>query len=248
MKALIIDDEKKARSLLSALVNEYCPDIEFLDEAEDLLSGIEKIKTQKPDLVFLDIEMPTHSGIEILDLYKGEVFFNIIFTTAYSEYALKAFEMNAIDYLLKPIRPSLLKEAVQKAYVKVKNENFNTQLNELKSSFNNNKFAKIGLPVSNGILFVKIEDIILMEADGMYTKISTSKNETHLVSKPLKHFVDILTDQKEFYRPHRSFLINMNYIKQYVREDGNYIIMENDANVSISKDKKDAFFQLISSL
>jgi len=248
MKAIIIDDERKARSLLSTLVKEYCTEITFLAEAEDLLSGIKKIRENDIDLVFLDIEMPEHSGLEIFDLYKGEINFNIVFTTAYNEYALKAFEMNAIDYLLKPIRPSLLKEAVKKVSRKLESQNIVNQISELRTCLKTTKFSKIGLPVSDGILFVKLENIIMLEADGMYTKVNTNDNKTILVSKPLKYFVELLNNTYCFYRPHRSHLINLDFVKQYIRKDGNYIIMENGTSVTVSREKKDEFFEIISKL
>lgn len=249
MKALIIDDEKKARQVLRVLTEENCPKITQIFEAEDLLSGVELIKKEAPSIVFLDIEMPEHSGLEILNFIEKEVHnFEIIFTTAYSEYAIQAFQLSAIDYLLKPVRPSQVKEAVDKAITFLGNTQINQRLIELKESLQDSDFKKIGLPVADGIKFVNFHEIIILEADGMYTNVSTSKGETILVSKPLKFFVNSLQNIKTFYRPHRSYLINLSYIKEYVKKEGGYIVMENNKTVSISNDKKEEFLTIVQNI
>jgi two-component system LytT family response regulator len=249
MKALIIDDEKKARHVLRILIEENCPKITQVLEAEDLLSGVELIKKEQPGIVFLDIEMPEYSGLEILNFIEKDVHnFEIIFTTAYSEYAIQAFQLSAIDYLLKPVRPSQVKDAVDKAISFLGNTQINQRLAELKTSLQESNFKKIGLPNADGIKFVNFQDIIMLEADGMYTNVSTIKDGTILVSKPLKFFVETLQKMNTFYRPHRSHLINLSYIKEYVKKDGGYIVMENDKTVSISKDKKEEFLAIVQNI
>lgn len=249
MKALIIDDEKKARQVLQILVEENCPKITTILQADNLMSGVELIKQEAPNIVFLDIEMPEHSGLEILNFIEKEVHnFEIIFTTAYSEYAIQAFQLSAIDYLLKPVRPSQVKDAVDKAIKFLGNSQINKRLTELKSSLEDANFKKIGLPNSNGIKFVNFTDIIMLEADGMYTNVTTQSEGDILVSKPLKFFVDILLNIKMFYRPHRSFLINLAFIKEYIKKDGGYIVMENDKTVSISNDKKEEFLSIVQNI
>ncbi len=249
MKALIIDDEKKARQVLNILVTENCLKVTQIFEADNLISGVELIKKEQPSIVFLDIEMPEHSGLEVLNFIEKEVHnFEIIFTTAYSEYAIQAFQLSAIDYLLKPVRPTQVKEAVEKAIGLLKNSQINTRLAELKASLQENNFKKIGLPNADGIKFVNFIDIVTLEADGMYTKVSTINEGSILVSKPLKFFVEILQKIKTFYRPHRSHLINLSYIKEYIKKDGGYILMENDKTVSISKDKKEEFLTIVQNI
>jgi two-component system LytT family response regulator len=249
MKAIIIDDETKARNLLRILIEENCPKITQILEAEDLLSGVELIKKEEPSIVFLDIEMPEHSGLEILNFIDKNVLnFEIIFTTAYSEYAIQAFQLSAIDYLLKPIRPSQVKDAVDKAFQFLGHSQINVRLEELKKSLSSSNFSKIGLPFSDGIKFVNFNDIIMLEADGMYTKISTTTQSELLISKPLKHFTELLQNQNIFYRPHRSFLINLSYIKEYIKKDGGYIVMDNNKCVSVSKDKKDEFLTIVNNI
>ncbi len=249
MTALIIDDEKKARNVLQILIEENCPKIDKIIEAENLLDGVNLIKSETPNIVFLDIEMPEYSGLEILDFIEKEVFnFEIIFTTAYSEYAIQAFQLSAIDYLLKPIKTDQLKQAVDKALKFIGKSQTNLKLEELKSVFINNNFDKIALPVSEGITFLEFDEIIMLKADGMYTKISTRSEGELLISKPLKHFVGLLQNRPQFYKPHRSFLINLKYIKSYIKRDGGYILMDNDESVSISKEKREEFLGIVSQL
>lgn len=248
MKAIIIDDEPKARRLLTVIVEESCPKITSIVEAENLLDGIQLIKETRPQIVFLDIEMPEHSGLEILDfLDRDELNFEIVFTTAYSDYAIQAFELSAVDYILKPIRPQKVIEAVNKVIDTLGKTSVNVKLEELKAALASANFKKIALPVADGITFVAFDDIITLVADGMYTKITTTKEE-YLISKPLRHFADLLEKIPTFYRPHRSYLINLAFIKQYVKSDGGYILMDNDTTVSISKEKRDEFLTLVSGI
>ena len=249
MKALRIDDERKARNVLKILVEENCPKITEIFLAEDLKSGVEMIKEQLPNIVFLDIEMPEYSGLEILNFIEKEVYnFEIIFTTAYNEYAIQAFELSAIDYLLKPVRVSQVKAALEKAIKFLGASKIDKRLEELKKSFSDNNFSKIGLPVADGIKFIDFKDIIMLEADGMYTKINTINNEELLISKPLKYFADLLSKQTIFYKPHRSHLINLSFIKEYVKKDGGYIIMDNNKTVSLSKEKRAEFITIVSNM
>jgi len=250
MKAIIIDDEKKARNLLRILVEENCPKITTIYEAENLLDGVDIIKKEEPSIVFLDIEMPQHSGLEILNFIEKDVTnFEIIFTTAYSEYAIQAFQLSAIDYLLKPVRPNQVKEAVAKAVAIMGKSAINEKLEALKDCFAKKTFQKIALPLgSSSIKFMNFHDIIVMQADGMYTQVHTVTGEMLLITKPLKHFVELLENQATFYRPHRSYLINLSFIKEYIKTDGGYILMDNDLSVSISREKKEEFLTLVTSL
>ena len=247
MKAIIIDDERKARNVLRILVNENCQEITEIIEAKNLVEGVEFIKKEKPNIVFLDIEMPGHSGLEILDFFETDIIdFEIIFTTAYNEYAIEAFHLSAIDYLLKPIRPTQLTEAVKKAIQKIGKSQISLRIDELNKSLKSSNFTKIGLPFAEGITFVNFDDIILLKADGSYTKVFMLSEE-FLVSKPLKYFIEIIKSNL-FYQPHRSFFINLKFIKAYIKKDGGYILMDNGKSVSISNDKKKEFLDIIQSI
>lgn len=249
MKVIIIDDESKARNLLRTILEENCPSIEVCFEAKDLITGVEIIKSESPAIVFLDIEMPEYSGLDILEFFSpSEINFEIIFTTAYNKYALQAFKLSAVDYLLKPMRPRQVIEAFNKASGMQRKSLINDKLEELKKSLEHGSFSKIALPVNDGIKFVNFNEIILLEADGMYTKITTTAETAILISKPLKHFIEILGDMPFFYKPHRSFLINLKFLKKYVKSDGGYLIMDNDQIVSITRDNKEEFVKLIQTL
>jgi two-component system LytT family response regulator len=247
MVVLVVDDEKKARNLLSTILREYCDDVSVVLEASNLMDGVREIKEHQPNVVFMDIEMPDYLGIEIFDfLEEKEICFQLIFTTAYSHYAIKAFEINAIDYLLKPLRPNHVRKALQKATQQLSQQVVYQQLEALRASSNsNNTLKKIGIPVNNGILFVQISDIICLEADGMYTKIWLKDKKPTLTSKPLKHFIGILKHSALFYRAHRSFLINLQSVVQYSKKEGAVITLENEKVIPLSRSKKEEFLNLL---
>ncbi|WP_445456988.1 LytR/AlgR family response regulator transcription factor [Flavobacterium sp. HNIBRBA15423] len=249
MKVLIIDDESKARSLLHTIISEYCLEIETIFQAENLLKGIEIIKKEPINILFLDIEMPNHSGLQLFDFLNiEEVDFEIIFTTAYSDYAIQAFEFSAIDYLLKPLRPNKVKEAVEKAKKSLEQNQLQQRLTELKQALSSEKFNKLALPVEDGVLFVKLEDIYFCEADGMYSKFYLKNNKKLLISKPLKYFTDLLDNKEMFYKPHRSYLVNLQYLQKLVKKEGTYLEMENNFLVPVSKEKREELMKIISSL
>lgn len=249
MKVLIIDDENKARRLISTLLTENYPEIQLQLEAADLESGVALIKEHRPDIVFLDIEMPKHSGLQIVDFFEpNEINFQIIFITAYNDYALQAFKLSAIDYILKPVDINELKNAVEKAKKNIEAKSINNRLDDLKRVFQQLSLNKMVLEIPKGILFVSHDDIILFEADGMYTKVYMKNNESQLICKPMKHFVDQLQDKPIFYKPHRSYLVNLKYIKELSKKDGFHLVMENNKTIPIAKEKKDEFMQMIQDL
>ncbi|MCC5917969.1 MAG: response regulator transcription factor [Cryomorphaceae bacterium] len=249
MKIVVIDDESTARSLLKNILYRIDKSAFEIFEAGNLKDGVDVIKREKPKLVFLDIEMPNEQGIEIFKYFqKDEITFELVFSTAYSEYALTAFEMNAIDYILKPIRPKRVLEVVEKVQNAFNAKDIQTRLFELKQSLTTQSFQKIGVPVYDGIIFLLLDDIIHLEADGMYTNIFMKDGESLMVSKPLKFFDRLVQSGKPFYRPHRSHIFNIQFLKQYVKRDGGYILLDNDHILPLSKDRKDEFVQLISDL
>lgn len=246
MKAVIIDDENKARSVLRTLIEEDCPEITEIQDASDLVSGVALIKAFQPDIVFLDIEMPEHSGLEIANFFKEQpIQFQIIFTTAYNQYAIEALKLSAIDYLLKPIDSDELIQAVQKAKKAIEANNITNKLSQIEKTFKQLSLNKIALEVPKGILFVSHEDIILFEADGVYTKVYLKNGKVELISKTLKHFADQLLEKSIFYKPHRSYLINLKYMSQFVKKDGYHIVLENNKTIPVARDKKEEFLNLV---
>lgn len=249
MNVLIIDDESKARSLLRSLLEEYNPEIKSIVEAENLLDGVAILKEKTIDILFLDIEMPQYSGLQLFEfLSVDQVNFEIVFTTAYSEYAIRAFEYSAIAYLLKPLRPSKVKEAVDKARKMREQNQLQQRLQELKNALVSDKFNKLALPVEDGVLFVKLEEIYVLEADSMYTQFHLIQNRKLLISKPMKYFSDLLEDKELFYKPHRSYLVNLKYLQKIVKKEGTYIEMENGMRIPVSKEKKEELQVLLQEL
>ena len=249
MNVLIVDDESKARSLLSTILKENSAEVTNILEASTLLEGVELIKNNKIDVLFLDIEMPQYSGLELFYFISIEsVNFEIIFTTAYSEYAIKAFEFSAIDYLLKPLRPNKVKEALEKASKSLSQNQLQQRLLELKNSLSSDKFSKLALPVEDGVLFVKLDEIYVLEADGMYTTFNLTNYRKILISKPLKYFSDLLEHKELFYKPHRSYLVNLKYLQKVVKKEGTYIEMENEMRIPVSKEKKEELINLLQDL
>lgn len=249
MNILIIDDESKARSLLTTIIGEFVSNVTQIFEANGLLEGIEVLKKESIQVVFLDIEMPNYSGLQLFEFINiDEVQFEIIFTTAYSEYAIQAFEFSAIDYLLKPLRPNKVVHSLEKAKKALEQNQVQQRLKELKNALASEKFNKLALPVEDGIRFIKIEDIYYCEADAMYTNFYLKNNEKILISKPLKYFTDLLENKDLFFKLHRSYMVNLKYLQKIVKKEGTYIELENSVRVPVSKDKREDLMNLITNL
>jgi len=240
MKAIIVEDEKKGQEILSSLILKYCTDVEIVGVADNAEDAYLLINKAKPDVVFLDIEMPKGNGFYLLEKFDN-INFQIIFTTAYDNYAIKAIKYHALDYLLKPIDIDELKQAVEnvkKALLKPDNTKYIDFLATRKLDFEN----RLGLPVKDGILYIQVADIIRIESDGSYSTIYLTESQKHVVSKNLKEYEDVLP-VKEFFRVHKSHLINIKKVKKYVRQDGYFVEMEDGSQVEIARRKKDEFLQ-----
>jgi two-component system LytT family response regulator len=190
--------------------------------------------------------MPDYNGFELLSFFR-EIDFDIIFVTAYAEYAVKAFEISAVDYILKPIDIDQLKNAVEKLKQKKLHSQMQEQIELLKESYKGEDIRKIALSMSNGLTFVEVSDIVLLEADGAYTTFYLKDGQKIVVSKKLKFYEEILSNRPFFFRTHRSYFINVNYIKKYSRSE-NAILMDNDFSISISRDRKQEFETLLKDL
>lgn len=243
MKILLVDDEPKARSMLRNIIQDYCPVVQFIEEANSVNEAVKIINKQKPDIVFLDIEMPNENGFALFDYFDVPPF-ETIFCTAYSEYALQAFEVSAIDYILKPISISKVQAAIEKA-IKTRGQNkIIEQVSALKENLSVHQLQKIGLPLADGLQFIKVDDLLYFEADGSYTNVITNK-ERYLVSKKIKEFDELLQNDNRFYRVHRSFLINIQKIIKYNKRDGATLIFENNKVIPVAREKKNDFDEFI---
>jgi two-component system LytT family response regulator len=239
MRAIIVDDEAHARSLLSKTIKEHCKGIEIITEAENVIDAVKLINKNNIELVFLDVEMPNENGFALFE-YFDKPNFVTIFCTAYSEYALQAFEVSAVDYLLKPVTISKLQDAIEKA-IKTRGQNQILQsVSILRENLTVTQLQKIALPLSDGLLFIKIDDILYFEADGSYTHVITTK-EKHLVCKKIKEFHELLTNDSRFFRVHRSYLVNIQQIKKYSKKDGATLVFENNKVIPVAREKKNEF-------
>lgn len=235
MKAIIIDDEKRARVSLTLLIEEYCPNVTLVAECENLPEGVKAIRKHNPDIVLLDIEMPGHSGLELLDFFEeSEVNFAIIFTTAYNEYALQAFKFSAIDYLLKPINPEQLCVAITRLEKqKQKIENFKL----LRENIQRENLSKIAVPSGNSLIFIDTAKISYIKGEGSYSEVFCNNGSKNLVSRNLKNFEDILCSDHRFLRVHKSYIVNLQQVVTYNKSDGGYLTLEDKSTVPVSVDK-----------
>ncbi|MEO1438550.1 MAG: LytTR family DNA-binding domain-containing protein [Bacteroidota bacterium] len=245
MKALIVDDEAHCVETLSIYLDRYCPEVEVLATYTDSVQAVQAIKELKPDLLFLDIEMPKMNGFEVLEAVKNEQF-EVVFTTAYDQFAIKAFKVSAADYLLKPIDKSELKQAVKLAAERLGKkqgqsaDSFRQHLEALFENIRskNRNFPNIALPTLAGLEMIKTSTIIQCEADGNYSRLHLEDGGTLMVSKTLKE-VETMLEDHEFARIHNSHLVNLLHIKRYVRGDGGYVVLSNGKSVNVSRSKKE---------
>lgn len=244
MKVLIIDDEQHCITTLTWSLQQYCENIEILGSAKNGLEGFEKINYLKPDLIFLDIEMPILSGIDMLEKFE-KIDFKIIFTTAYDKYAIKAIKLNACDYLLKPIDKDELINAVEKIQLSPDLPISNERIQNIKHNLHVlPTLQKIAIPSSEGILFFDLNTIVHLEASSNYTVIYFN-NDTKLVSsRTLKEYEELLPEEI-FFRCHHSHLINLKFIKKYIKGEGGFVDLGHGQMVEVSRRKKLEFLELL---
>lgn len=248
LKSVIVEDEKHGRETLKNLLEEFCEGVEIIAMAENVEQAVELIGKHKPDLVFLDIELQTGTGFEVLQ-QLNPLSFEVIFTTAFEHYALKAIKFSSIDYLLKPIDIEELQQAIEKVNLKKDKDKYRAQLELLLHNLSGSpdEKKKICLATSDGIEFIDINSILYCEANGSYTNFYIEVLGKLMVSKNLKEYEHLLVDHN-FMRVHNSFLINLPKVKKFVKSDGGYILMQNDSLVNISQSKRDEFMERMTSL
>jgi two-component system LytT family response regulator len=239
MKAVIIDDEKKGRETLRGFIDVYCPDLSIIGEAANVKEGIALIKDTRPDVIFLDIEMPDGTGFDLLSAFPS-VDFQVVFVTAFDSYAVKAFQFSAVDYLLKPVNPKLLIQAVEKLKKYSTIDSINLKLDVLLG--NRTKIDSIALPTAEGVHLTRIDQITRCVADNYYTTFHLVDDTQIIVSKTLKEYSDLL-DDFNFYRVHQSHLVNLDYVDKYISGEGGYLIMKNGDYVDVSRRKKKSLME-----
>ena len=245
MRAILVDDDPQARRILLALLQEYCPQVEVVGQAEDVPTGVRTIHALNPDIVFLDIEMPGYLGIQLPEFFDNPSF-DIIFTTAHDGYALRAFEIAAIDYLLKPIQIDRLEQAVAKAARNRANPQTASRLLAFQESLQSETGrGKIVLPIAEGYLFVRPDEILYLLADRSYTTIHLLENRQVVVSRTLKEFEQLLT-YPCFFRANRSCILNLDHVQQFLRKDSGTIVMDDNTQFSLSENRREAFLKAFS--
>jgi len=248
IKAVIIDDEKDSIDTLKWKLENYCPNVNVAASFQVPSEGISYLKQSPPDLLFLDIEMPMLTGFDVLEELGRDISFDIIFTTAYDNFGIQAVKFSALDYLLKPVQNKELKEAIDKhlkrTHQKIPSQQIDLLLNNVKAE-RKGKRGRIALASKESIEFVDPHEIIVCEANSNYTNVYLAEGRKRVISKTLKEFEEMLV-QFDFFRPHNSHLINLARVKEFIRGDGGYLVMENKMTVPVSKNRREELLQLLS--
>jgi two-component system LytT family response regulator len=252
IKAMLIDDEPDNLQFISSMIGIFCPAVSVVGAYTDPFEGMEAILKQKPDVLLLDIEMPGMTGFELLRRLPA-VDFELIFVTAHNQYALNAIKLSALDFLLKPVDPTELEEALAKVEQKLKEKKTVEQFNVLVNLLNQNQDSpkmrqhnRIALPTFNGLIYVNMLDVIMIEAEQNYCKFIIENRQSLTISKNIKNYEGL--EEHDFMRVHRSSIINLNHVKEFVRHDGGYVVMTNGTRADVSKQKKDELLERLARL
>jgi len=247
IKAIIVDDEQHCIDALKTMLQKKCPEVNVIAGVNSVREARALIDEWQPDLVFLDVEMPHQNGFELLKQFD-RISFDVIFTTAFEQYALRAIKFNALDYLLKPFSIQELQEAVQKCRdrraARPKDSNASSPLEVFLSNMKtlNQVHRKIALPTINGLVFMPVQHIVRCESTGNYTKIFFTDKKHLLVSRPLKEFEEMLSDM-DFFRVHNSHLINLQQMQSYIQGEGGFALMTDGTQVEVSRRRKAEFLK-----
>lgn len=248
LKAILIEDEPLGRTNLKSMMRQHCPDVEIIGEAgsnADALTLLKEVQ-EKPDVAFLDIKLPDGLVFKLLSQLPP-VDFEIIFVTAWQEFAIRACEYSSIGYILKPIDPDALKEAIARVRAKAATH-MEKRLDIFKNFYNNpNAFSKMSVSAVDGIYFVNIRDIVRFEAEDNYTHIFLVNGERITACKTIKSYEDLLSPMN-FFRVHKRYMINLNYMRKYVRGDGGYVILEDNTEIEVSRRRRAPFIELLRKL
>lgn len=244
IKAIIVDDEISSIKSLRWEIENFCENVEICDSFTDPIEAISAINYLKPDCVFLDIEMPEMDGFQLLENLAFRDF-DLIITTAYDNYAIKAFKENAIDYLLKPVDSDDLVDSIAKIRISKEQNKLGTELKKALSGMVPKIVdRRIAIPINGKIIFVKPNDIVYVKADGNYATIFLLEKKKELISKKLKHIENLLKNH-DFYRVHNSYLVNLNYIKEYIKNDGHYLVLDDNTTIPIARSRRIALLDLL---
>lgn len=247
VKCIIIDDAPQARELLRMMLNDLANDIEVVGESENAEDAVKLIHDLNPDVIFLDIEMPGKSGLQLLEeLSKDEINFEIVFVTAYHQYAIQAFRLSAMDYLLKPVRGQELKEALDKVREKLTLKKSSEQLKVLVDNLSVQKNNTLCIPVNYGYDYIPVTEIEFIEADRAYSIIHLNGGFDKLISKPLAYFEDTLQSLSSFIKIHRSYFINLQFLASYTKKsEGGLVSFKSGKKAEVSRSYRKSFLEKI---
>lgn len=250
--ALLIDDDLNLRKGMKAMLKPYASEIAIVGEADSVKTGVSAIEKLKPQVVFLDIHLTDGTGFDILEQVsknKEKINLHIVFITAHEQYALKAFKFSALDFLLKPVDPEELQKAITKIKATLEKNNSFDHIDLLLENIRRkvDNFKRIALSDSDGIHLFEISDIIRCESQDNYTRFFIKNHKPLLISKTLKEYEELLTEHG-FERIHQSHLINLSYLKSYIKTDGGYVIMADNTNIPIAQRKRERLQELIKAL
>ncbi len=234
LRTIILDDEPDSVHLLKIQLTQCCPQVELVGMYTSSVKALQDIEKLEPDLLFLDIEMPVINGFELLEKIL-HLNFSVVFVTAYNQFALKAFRFNALDFLVKPIDTKELTQAVEKAEKRIKPTS--SQLSMLQKQLRGEPVTKIAIPGQHGVTFIDLNEIIFSEASNNYSKLVLTDGRHFLISKTLKDVQEIL-EEEHFLRVHRQYIINLNHVKQFNRNDG-VLTMSNGENIPVARNQKE---------
>jgi two-component system LytT family response regulator len=245
LKTILIDDEINSLESLEIELTRFCPEVEVIAAYKTAKAGLEGIRHHDPDLVFLDIEMPGMSGFELLREVT-DMRFEVIFVTAYDEYAIKAFKVSAMDYLLKPVDVEELQSAVAKVIEKQDHTDPSKKLDVLLTNIESGQsgFQKIAIPSLKGLDFVDVQDVLYCIGEGNYTSIYTVDGKKFVITRTMKETEELLNN-KAFFRTHQSFLVNLNGIKQYIKGSGGQLVMADGTHIQVARARKEELMKMI---
>lgn len=238
MKTIIVDDEQDSRDILSTYLTRYCPEVEIVADCADIEEAQKAIKKHQPQLLFLDIEMPFGTGFDLLEQI-GEPDFEVIFVTAFSQYAVQAFNLSAARYLLKPVNIEELENAVAEVTKRIaaKTKSNHTQVLLENLRVLNNQKQKLVLPLLDGLEVVRMSEILYCEAEDNFTNFHFTDGRKSMICRSLKHYQDLLSEFG-FCRVHRSYMINLDYVKRYIKGKGGSVILEGGKEIIVSNNRK----------
>ncbi|MGR3810427.1 LytR/AlgR family response regulator transcription factor [Jiulongibacter sp. NS-SX5] len=243
LKVVLIDDENHCNETLEYFIKRDLPDLEIVSVFTKPLEATEYLLNHNVDLVFMDIQMPKMTGFDILEKIPDAPF-DVIFVTAFDQYAIQAIKFSALDYILKPVQADEIQLAVKKVLsrtnAKNRNELYQKLVNYIKSGAG--ELKKVSFPTSNGLIFISTEQLMWCEASGNYATLKLISGEQYQVNKNLRYIEELL-DSKEFIRTHNSYLVNRIYVESYVKADGGYLEMKDGKQISISRGKKDELLE-----